>query len=34
MSNPTVAGQHTDAECVVAASLEPYYHLVLATASL
>lgn len=34
MSNPTVVGPHTDAECVVSASLEPYYHLVLETALL
>ncbi|MCH7976793.1 MAG: M20/M25/M40 family metallo-hydrolase [Bacteroidetes bacterium] len=34
MSNPTVVGPHTDAECVVAASLEPYYQLVLETALL
>lgn len=32
MSNPTVVGSHADSECLVAASLEPYYHLVRETA--
>ena len=31
MSNPTVVGAHADEECLVGASLEPYYHLVLET---
>ncbi len=34
MSNPTVGGLHADDECLVVASLEPYYELVLATALL
>ncbi len=34
MSNPTVVGAHADEECLVTASLEPYYHLVLETALL
>ena len=34
MSNPTVVGPHTDAECVVAVSLKPYYQLVLEMALL
>jgi succinyl-diaminopimelate desuccinylase len=31
MSNPTVVGLHADVECLVAASLEPYYNLVMET---
>jgi hypothetical protein len=31
MSNPTVVGLHSDDECLMAASLEPYYQLVLET---
>ena len=34
MSNPTVVGAHGEEECLVAASLEPYYRLVLETALL
>ena len=34
MSNPTVVGAHAEEECLVAASLEPYYRLVLETALL
>ena len=32
MSNPKVVGLHADEECLVAASLEPYYRLVRETA--
>jgi len=32
MSNPKVVGLHSDDECLVATSLEPYYQLVLETA--
>jgi succinyl-diaminopimelate desuccinylase len=34
MSNPTVVGLHSDDECLVAASLEPYYQLMLDAALL
>jgi succinyl-diaminopimelate desuccinylase len=34
MSNPTMGGSHSDSECVLKSSLEPYYQVVLETAQL